>query len=585
MARKLAYWAASVLVLLCTGCLGDSSNELAIPTIHFNNGGTSSVSEQFANIGGGVPDGVQATFVGDVVLIRGIHFRDNMKAFLGMNIQLAQRPNSIMTTPRHLMPDAPFVYTDPVSGQDTILEVEANVEFSRLDEARIQIPAGVACHPAFTNPIVRLYGDAGSGEPIADIYHIVGPSCVALTPNKGLDIGGFAVVVHGDRFSRHTQVAFRYTDPATNEVVIVGNTPETDIEELFVDRHTIVVPNWPGVVPNSTLGLAAELEADLLLFENIDSITGNISLEPNLGGTSPCDELRPESPEAPLQPNGVRNSEKPGAFTFLPTGVTDYPSIAGITPEFGSEAGGNTVVIQGAQFDAFTADISDPENPGIGIECPPDSGQYVVPLEATLVDRQTLVIKMPACAVDIPEKVNFCLRNKFSIDNPLTGDGAVANGTCVIFEDIYEYQPIPPIAPPVVTAIFPANDQDPPQGVANDFGLQRLMVVGDWFDQETALNGGVEFLLPNGAIVQTQRTIFHNRNLVEIYTKRLPDSVYPLTENLTASVRVRNVIGHADFDEHHGVRRDARRRRAADAGRDRSDHGQARGRREDPGVR
>ncbi len=547
MARKLAHWAASVLVLFVTGCLGDTSNELAIPTIHFNNGGTSTVSEQFANIGGGVPDGVQATFVGDVVVIRGIHFREDMKAFLGLNIQLAQRPDSIMTTPRHLMPGEPFVYTDPVSGQKTVLEIEADVEFSRLDEARIKIPAGVACHPAFTNPIVRLFGDAGSGPAITDIYHVIGPRCIAMTPNKGLDIGGFAVVIHGDSFSRHTQVAFRYTDPATNETVVVGNTPDTDIEELFVDRHTLVIPDWPGVVPNTTLGLAAELEADLLLFESIDAISGNITLEPEHGGVAPCDHLRPESPEAPLQPNGVRNSEKPGAFTFLPTGVTDFPSIAGITPEFGSEAGGNTVVIQGAQFDAFTADLSDPENPGIGIECPPDSGQYIAPIEATLVDRQTLVIKMPACAVDIPETVNFCLRNKFSIDNPITGDGAVGNGTCVIFEDIYTYQPIPPIAPPVVTAIFPANDASPPQGLANDFGLQRLMVVGDWFDQETALNGGVEFLLPGGQIVQTQRTIFHNRNLVEIYTKRLPSAVYPLTEDMTASVRVRNVIGHADF--------------------------------------
>lgn len=547
MSRRLRLCVAGVLGLLLVGC-GAGKGELSIPRAFYNNAGTSSASPQFAAIGGGVPEGVQATFVNDTLLLRGEHFRLSMKVFFGMNSALARRPDSIFTTARHLLPGTPFVYTDPVTSQQTILEVEAkSIEFVNGNEIRVKIPPEVACSPNFTNPIVRFYGGDGSSVPADDLLHVVGPRCIALTPNKGLDVGGFAVTLHGDFFSPYTQVAFRYVDPATGNTHVVGNTPATDIVELFVDRHTMVIPNWPGVVPNSTLGLADELPVDLLLFENIDSINGSLQLEPDFGGVSPCSSLLPESPEAPLQYNGVRNSEKAEAFVFLPTGVTDYPSIAGITPESGTEVGGNTVVIHGDQFDAFSADISDPDNPGIGIECPPDSGHYIPPLEAILVDRQTLVITMPPCSVDIPETVNFCMRNKFSIDNPGGVASTGPNGDCVVFEDIYTYLPIPPIAPPVVTAIYPQTEDDPPLGAAHDYGLERLLVTGDWFDYETTLNGGFEFLLPDGTIVQTQRTILHNRNLLEIFTKRLPASVYPLTADLIAGVRVRNVVGHADF--------------------------------------
>ena len=295
-----------------------------------------------------------------------------------------------------------------------------------------------------------------------------------------------------------------------------------------------------------TYGLAEELEADLLLFESIDEIAGNLALEPGLGGRRPCAALEPESPEAPLARMGVRNSEKAKAFTFLPSGVTDFPRIDGITPEQGSEIGGNTVIIVGQQFDAFSVDLSDPTNPGFGIECPPDSGHYIAPLRATLVDRQTIAITMPPCEVDVPRTVNFCMRNKYSMDHKSEINGAGPFGDCVVFEDIYTYIPVPPIEPPVLTAIFPSSGNPQPQGEGADYGLQRLMVLGDWFDTDTALNGGFEFLLPNGEIIQSLRTVFHNRNLIEVYTKRLPDSVFPLTEDLIADVRLRNTIGYSD---------------------------------------
>ncbi len=549
MERRKLFCAVAALCAVVAGCGGTfSSNEMAIPFVHILNGGTSAVSPQFSALGGGVPAGVQVTFVGDVIVLRGIHFRPTMKVFFGLNNQLARRPNSLLTTSREYLPDRPFVYEDPATGAKTTLEVAVPFEYTHTQEVRITVPPALACNAAFTNPILRLYGDDGSSFPLADIYFIVGPRCIATTPNRGVDIGGFDVIVHGDFLSPYTQVAFRYLDPADGIVKTVGDTPGTDITELYVDRHTLIIPKWPGIVPDSTHGLAEELKADLLLYESIDDIVGSIALEPGLDGTPPCSVIDHVGPELRLEPKGVRNSEKADAFTFLPTGTTDYPSIAGIVPEFGSEVGGNTVIIHGDQFDAFTADLSNPADPGVGIECPPGSGTFVPPLKATLVDRQTLVIVMPPCEVDIPREVDFCLKNKYSMDHPGGPAAAGPSGACIIFPDIYTYIPVPPIVPPVVTAIHPAvPGAPPPRGLGHDYGLERFLVVGDWFDSDTTLNGGFEFLLPGDVVVQTERTILHNRNLIEIFTRRLPAPFYPLTADLLAGVRARNTVGHADF--------------------------------------
>ena len=178
----------------------------------------------------------------------------------------------------------------------------------------------------------------------------------------------------------------------------------------------------------------------------------------------------PESPDAPLERMGVRNYEHIGGFTFLPTGVIADPLIQGIVPEFGDELGNNTVIIHGQEFDAFSVDLSNENDPGIGIECPPDSDRYIAPLSATLVDRNTIVVVMPPCPVDIPETVNFSVRNKFSMDRAPFAGGVGPNMDRVVFEDIYTYEPIPPILPPVITAIHPAGEGPQPQGMGNDYG-------------------------------------------------------------------------------------------------------------------
>ncbi|MHC4450748.1 MAG: IPT/TIG domain-containing protein [Planctomycetota bacterium] len=562
MFRKLTRRLTVLAVVFAFGCGGDGVNtDLDFPAADLTNPGTSKVSSQIANLAGGVPEGRRVTFIGDEIVIQGKKFIPGLVTLFGVDHEIQYRPNSLFTTPRHLLPNGPFIYTDPSNGEEIKTEVAVDIEFFTPSDVRISVPGAVACTDLLTNPTLRFFGTDGSSFPVADVLHVVGPVCIAITPNKIPDVGGDSVIVHGDFFSLYTQIAFRYVDPATDEVVVVGADPGTDINEIFIDRHTLVIPEFPGVVPNSNLGLAEELKVDILVFENIESISSNEELEPALNGIGACGVLSQAAPDIPITENGVRNSEKKDGFKFLPTGVTDYPSIAGIVPEFGSEIGMNTVIIHGDQFDGFTVDLSDLDRPGIGIECPPDSGNFIAPRSAILVDRETIVITMPKCEIEIPEKVAFCLTNKFSIDNPIPaqddgepysgpGDGAI-NGSCIVFDDIYEYIPVPPIAPPVVTAIHPITSTGLDTNEGNDFGLQKFLVVGDWFDGHTTLNGSFEFVLPDGTVVQSLRTILHNRNLIEVYTKPLPDQYYPLGENesLPATVRVRNVIGHSDFEE------------------------------------
>jgi len=539
MSRSSFVGAAVLTAVFLGGC--DFGGEKTVPVASIQSASTSLVSVLARVLAGSVPEGSQIAFVGDLVHLRGFHFRPDMKVYFGMNNDLARRPDSLLTTIRELLPVTPFVYHDPITGEDTILEVETTFEYVTETEVIISVPPSVACNAAFTNPIIRMYGDSGSSFPVTDIYYVTGPHFTAATPKEGVDTGDFSVIVHGDFFSPYTQVAVRYRDPADGIVKTIGDSAATDVKEHFIDRHTLVVPNWPAVVPNSTLGLAKELLADILLFESIEEIVSNVALEPGLNGEGACERLQPEG-AVPLAPKGVRNFEALGAFTYLPTGVTAPPLIQGITPESGPEVGGNTVVVVGQQFDAFTVDLSDPSDPGFGVECPPGSGLFIAPLEASLVDRQTIVVKMPPCAVEVPSKVDFRLRNKFSIDNA----GSLGS-EYVVFDDIYTYIPVPPIVPPVVTAIYPSTGEPQPQGWAHDFGLERLTVVGDWFDSETTLNGGFEFLLPDGQVLQSQRTILHNRNLIEVFTRRLPAPHYPLTADLLVGVRVRNTVGHADF--------------------------------------
>ncbi|MGH7823475.1 MAG: hypothetical protein ACREQ9_27245, partial [Candidatus Binatia bacterium] len=380
MGNRLVGWIAAFSFLsLFSACGGGGGALSTLPGGGGGGGGTLpgapslSFQAQLPSLDG-VPVGVDVAFVGDVVTLHGADFTAATKVFLGLNIDLAGAPDSLLTTAAASLPSGPFTYVDPVTSQATILEVEASVEFFASDELRVTVPAAVACHSGFTNPIVRLVNETGSSDPEADVIQVVGPRLVGLTPNRGGDFGGYSVAIHGDFFSPYTQVAVRFPDPVTGDPRTVGNAPDSDIVETFVNRNTILVPAWPGAVQGGGAGLTADRSADVLLFESIDAINGSAALEPQFGGVAPCDPLLPESPQAPLQFSGVRNAVVTNAFTYLAGGVLGFPVVFGVTPGSGPETGGNTIVLTGDNFDAFTADLSDASDPGAGVECPPGSG-------------------------------------------------------------------------------------------------------------------------------------------------------------------------------------------------------------------
>ncbi|MEE8106266.1 MAG: IPT/TIG domain-containing protein [Planctomycetota bacterium] len=567
------------------------------------------------------------------MLLNGVHFAPDMRIFFGRNNLMYE--DNVANVSSLSLPLGPISLTDK-NGDLVALEVETTYEYLGGSSLLVRIPPAVSCTLEYSNPYLRMTsGRNGSSDAVDNIFRIIGPRFIALTPNDGLDIGGYTVIVHGDFFSPYTQIVLRFINPLTDEGEWVGAPldaakdiaeqfkfppPErvttTDIDEQFVDRHTLIISNWPSVVESvegMTAGLTDELIADIFLIENIEEITSNAANEPLLeedgfgrrgacqqltdtngdgqqdatsgvgpahGGTDaahPRGEVEGRAIYSELSFNGVRNSVRLGAFTFLPSGVVDIPEIVSIVPDRGSESGDNMVILNGFQFDAFSVDISDENALGVAIECPPGSGDFIAPLEATLIDRQTIILRMPPCDVEVPEAVNVCITNKFVLDrldksdppdpaqsainiaaesvNPLSNNlidqdpqtyPNLLNNRHLDYDDVYTYEPIPPIVPPILTAIHPSSGQPQPQGRSADYGCERLFMVGDWFDADTTLNGGVEFLLNDGTVVQTQRTILHNRNLIEVFTKQLPGP--PLTQDIIAGVRLRNTVGHSDYD-------------------------------------
>jgi len=170
MQRRIRLCVTVGLLCWLAGCGG---GRIPFPSLYQTSGGTTGVSPAFGQAGA-VPQGLQVVFLSDVILVRGSYFIPGIKVFFGMNGEIARRPNSLMTTDRHLLPETPFVYTDPVTQQETILEVEADVQYISKGELLVTIPPACACSPLFTNPVVRLYGEAGSSIPETDVYYIVG---------------------------------------------------------------------------------------------------------------------------------------------------------------------------------------------------------------------------------------------------------------------------------------------------------------------------------------------------------------------------------------------------------------------------
>ncbi|MHC4940772.1 MAG: IPT/TIG domain-containing protein [Planctomycetota bacterium] len=476
------------------------------------------------SIGDGIPQSAIVTWIGETVRITGEGFSEDMRVFFGMNNALAKEDDSLLTADAEDLPDDPFVYTDPDTGTETILEVEA--EFTYVDENTIDvvIPAALSCSADFSptgGPVLRVTDEDGSSEPVTDVLFIVGPRAYAIDPNQGGESGGYAVVIFGDHFSASTQIAIRYEDPAGGGTRVLGDgdtgngalNADDDLVEQLVDSKTIVIPNWP--TPGVAIG--DELKVDVLVFENIDSIAAD---DPDLGRA--CADLEPEG-DVELNENGSRNFELNDAFSYVPAVLSGLPVIDSIAPAEGSVVGGDVVVIRGANFDGNTID-------GVRVEIPAGSGMFFEPIAVSLADTGTLMVTMPSAPTNEMAKASLRLRNRFTIDT--YGDG---DASYVEFANVFSYRPLEPVKTPGVAFVH---------GDPNDAGCQRIVVLGDRFDAVTA-NEGVEVLV-NGETFIADRVLRHDERVIEFYLPRIEPA---LTADTKATLRITNAEGAAEFTE------------------------------------
>ena len=530
--RVLLLLASSVLLAACGGGGGAAVPLPGNPTapggsvgdplpLVINGAGGSGLAD--LSISEGVPQGAVTTYIGQKVKIKGEGFSEGMRLFFGMNNDLAREADSLLTADAADLPTGPFTYTDPDTATETILEVEADFTFISETEVEVTIPPALSCTPDFSpagGPVLRVTDENGSSEPVTGVLFIVGPEAIAVDRNRGPEAGGYSVVLYGSRFTRNTQIAIRLTDPSSGDTRVLGDgdtsngalNADDDIAEQLVDGNTIVIPNWP--TPGAPL--SAELVVDILVFENIESIAAN---DAALGRA--CEDLEPEG-DVELNAKGSRNFELTSAFTYLPATATGLPVVTSVSPSSGSVVGGDVAVVRGSGFDGDTIDLA---NGGLRVEIPAGSGQFFAPVAATLVDGGTLLVTMPAAPGNDNVKASLWLRNRFSIDT--YGSGADSS---IPFANVFTYAPVAPVKAPALTVV---------SGTPSDAGSQRLVLLGDRFDATTAVQ-----LLHDGKTYDAERVILRDERVLEVFLPRLDA---PLATDATASLRITNAHGPADF--------------------------------------
>ncbi|MHC4953299.1 MAG: IPT/TIG domain-containing protein [Planctomycetota bacterium] len=502
---------------------GGSASALALLSVADQEGATSGLS-----VGGGTPQGAVVTWIGQTVRIDGEGFSEDMRVFFGMNNALARAESSLLTTDAADLPAGPFVYTDPDSAVETILEVEATFTFVSENVIDVQVPAGLACSQDFSpagGPVLRLTDEDGSSEPATDILFIVGPQAFALDRTRGSESGGYPVAIFGERFSPNTQVAIRFTDPTTGTTRVLGDgetsngalNADDDLAEQIVDSRTIVVPSWP----TPGVALAGDLTVDVLVYENIESIAAE---DPSLGRA--CQSLEPEG-DVELNATGSRNFELLASFVYASVVGAAPPLVDSVSPVDGSVLGGELVVVRGGNFDGDTIDLGG-ANPGVRIEMPAGSGTFVTPAAASLIDGNTLLLAMPAASANTSANASLFVRNRYTIDTH--GDDA---DSYIRFANRYRYRALPPVKAPALSAVV---------GEPNDAGSQRIVLLGDRFDGDTALSG-IEIVV-GGETYAAERVVRHDDRVLEVFLPRLAE---PLATDTAATLRLTNAEGSAEF--------------------------------------
>ncbi|MDP6942592.1 MAG: IPT/TIG domain-containing protein [Myxococcota bacterium] len=330
-----------------------------------------------------------------------------------------------------------------------------------LSEVELQVAA-----PANTAGLVDVSVISADGQQVTltDAYTVAPPPVlVGLVPNSASALGGSLVTLSGGSFIGGTggeaQSTVLLCDDFNGDAGCVPAVPEdTTVSADGTELSFVAPPHTPGTVDVAVVNPDGQWDALLQSFvynplptlsqvsPGITSTLGGATLtvtgsgfqqgvQVSMGG-SDCTEVLVTTSEslncnAPPQtpgPKDVTVTNPDGGEASLEDGITYVlpPTLTGLTPANGAEAGGYQVTLQGSGF----------------VDSAPGS---IVRFGTTLVaPEDTEVVSPLLIVVTVPEGTGLV---SVSVDNP---DGQKATLT-----DAFFY--VPPVPAPVLSTIVPSS--------------------------------------------------------------------------------------------------------------------------------
>lgn len=236
-----------------------------------------------------------------------------------------------------------------------------------------QITAVVPAHLPGTVQ-VTLTGSQGPTASSAPYYYGNAPAISSLNPASGASAGGTSVVIHGNNFTGATDVSFGGT-PATSFVVnssiqITAVTPAhaTGFSDVIVTNPSGTATRTnsyyflaPPPVVTSVTPSSGSVNGGTSVVLTGSNFTGTSSV--SFGGTAATSfTVNSATQITAVVPAHAAGAVDVSATTDSGTGtaansftyVNSSPQVSGITPDTGSDYGGDTVVITGSNFTGAT---------------------------------------------------------------------------------------------------------------------------------------------------------------------------------------------------------------------------------------
>ena len=228
---------------------------------------------------------------------------------------------------------------------------------------------------------VTVTGPGGTSATVpADQFTYVaasGPQVTGINPNSGTSAGGDTVVITGSGFTGATAVNFDNSatpppavnsdaqitvtsPPGTSTVDVTVTTPSGTSPTSAADQFTYVGgPQVTGVNPNS--GTSAGGDTVVITGSGFTGATGvdfdiTAAPPPTVNSDTQITVISPPGTSTVdvtvTTPSGTSPISAADQFTYV---AASGPQVTGVNPNFGTSAGGDTVVITGSGFTGATA--------------------------------------------------------------------------------------------------------------------------------------------------------------------------------------------------------------------------------------